>query len=644
MNRLLNMHPMVKRVSPVIGALVLVLLVKLPLKANVFPVDSQSEFNNALTNAAENDTIMWKPGTYQDIHLEINESNLLVVAEVLGQTVFTGTSRVTVNGSNITLRGFQFLNGNIGTNHVIRSRGSHNNFEQLNIKEYTSYKYLIIEEECRYNTVAYCNFENRLNLDDQNILSILVDATEPGYHTVRYCSFKNFDGGGNDDGIEPIRIGVSTQAEFTSRSTVEYCYFTQCNGDGELISSKATQNVYRYNTFEDNPLAELVLRHGDQAVVYGNFFLNGMGGVRVREGQQHVIFNNYFSGLTRRSLYLQNEDEFPVRNVTIAYNTFVDSEEIRLSEPGDDEPANITFANNIFTRPTEELFRDATGTESWLGNIYSGTLGITLPADGLVNSDPQVEKNSEGYYGLTANSPAIDASASGFPTFPEYDGLETDNTIALDLMQQSRPGDVAAKDLGCSEFPQNVVIQPMATEENTGPVYLRDPADQAMLSINRVGKGSIILDPPSSLYFKGTTITITAIPAEGYSFTGWSNDLAGNNNPETLVMDDNKEITANFTANAITSLNVEFENDIKLFPNPVLDHLNITLKNVGPAWVSVDILNYQGKKMITLLNESVSKTEYTIRQNVLGLPAGIYMLRLTHGNDQLTKLIKFVKE
>ncbi|TRX54873.1 T9SS type A sorting domain-containing protein [Fulvivirga sp. M361] len=638
------MHNIVKRTGLVICVVVLVLFVKLPLEAGIFPVSSQSEFNIALTSASENDTILWKSGTYQDIHLEIDESNLVIMAEVLGQTIFTGASRVTVNGSDITLKGFQFLNGDIGTNHVIRSRGSHNTFEQLNIKDYTSYKYLIIEEECRYNTVAYCNFENRINLDDQNILSILVDDTEPGYHVVQYCSFKNFDGSGNDLGIEPIRIGVSTQAEFISRSTVEYCYFTQCNGDGELISSKATQNVYRYNTFEDNPLAELVLRHGNQAVVYGNFFLNGMGGVRVREGREHVIFNNYFSGLTRRSLYLQNDADFPVGNITVAFNSFIGSEEIRLSESGDDKPTNITFANNIFTQPAENLFDDATGTETWLGNIYSGFLGITLPANGLTNNDPQMEINSEGYYGLSVNSPAIDAAVPGFPAFPEYDGLETDHTVALDLMQQSRPVDIAAKDLGCSESPHDVTIQPVATAENTGPVYLRNLENQAMLTINHEGNGVVTLDPPSGIYAKGTTVTVTAIPAEGYSFTGWSNDLSGTTNPETLVMNDNMEITVTFTLDQVTSLSAALENEIRWFPNPVADHLNITLKNEGSTWTSLDILDSSGMKMKTLINNSASQAKYNTRLDVSDLPAGMYMVRIAEENGQFSTRIKFIKK
>ncbi len=54
------------------------------------------------------------------------------------------------------------------------------------------------------------------------------------------------------------------------------------------------------------PKASWCYATGDEAIVYGNFFLNNMGGVRVREGQNHFIYNNYFSGLTSRAIYLQN--------------------------------------------------------------------------------------------------------------------------------------------------------------------------------------------------------------------------------------------------------------------------------------------------------------------------------------------------
>lgn len=445
------------------------------MNAEIFIVNSLQEFDDAHDNAAMNDSIVWETGTFSDIYMDITKNNLYIGAAALGGTIFNGASRVRITGDYITLEGFQFVGGDIGTNDVINIYGSYNHFNQLNINQYTCYKYLRIREESQYCTVTYCNFENRLNLDDQNILSILVDETNPGYHKVQYCSFKNFDGTGNDLGIEPIRIGLSTQADHISRSLVEYCYFTQCNGDGELISSKARQNVYRFNTFENNPKAELVLRHGSEAIVYGNFFLNGKGGVRVREGQDHYIYNNYFYELDDRVIYLQNEDSDPLDNINIAFNTIVDCSEVILGGSGSDDPSNVTFSNNIFADPDDDLFEEPTGTETWISNFVHGSLGITLPASGITDIDPQLVENSEGFFGLAPTSPAINAALPGYAQLPQFDGMDPiDIDISFDLMGQERPTVVEEKDLGCSEFPHNITIQPIATEENTGPSYDTD--------------------------------------------------------------------------------------------------------------------------------------------------------------------------
>ncbi|KAA3636757.1 MAG: T9SS C-terminal target domain-containing protein [Bacteroidetes bacterium] len=450
-------------------------LLHTPLNATVFSVSSQQEFDEAHNSAATNDSIIWETGTFSNIYMNITKSNLFIGSDTLGGTIFTGASRVRITGDYITLEGLQFVGGNIGTNDIINTYGSYNHFNQLNLKDYTCYKYLRIREECQYNRVTYCNFENRLNLDDQNILSILVDDTNPGYHKIQHCSFKNFEGTGNDMGIEPIRIGLSTQADHISRSLVEYCYFTQCDGDGELISSKATQNVYRYNTFENNSKAELVLRHGSEAIVYANFFLNGKGGVRVREGQNHYIYNNYFYELDDRPIYLQNESSDPLDNINIAFNTIVDCAEVILGGDGSYKPTNVTLSNNIFTEPDDDLFEDATNTETWISNLATSYLGITLPSSGVTITDPLLVENGEGFFGLDPNSPAVNAASSGYALLPQFEGMDPiDTDISFDLMGQERPTVVEDKDLGCSEFPHDIVIQPIATEENTGPEYDTD--------------------------------------------------------------------------------------------------------------------------------------------------------------------------
>ena len=455
-----------------IVVVVIAVLLYLPTKAEVFIVNSVGSFNSAQNNANAGDSILWQNGIYEDVRLTIDEDDLHVSAMNVGMTVFTGRSSVSITGSDVVFRGFQFVDGDIDDDHIIDIRGDRVLFEEVNIRDYICYKYLIVREESQYVTIRYCNFENRINLDDQNILSILVNGNHPGFHKIQYCSFKNFDGEGNDFGIEPIRIGVSTQAQYNSRSLVEFCYFTRCDGDGEIISSKASQNVYRYNTFENNPLSELVLRHGSENIVYGNFFMNGKGGVRVREGQHHYIYNNYFYDIDDRPIFLQNEDSDPLDDINIAFNLIHDSEEIRLGgDNGDDPPTNVTFANNIFSDPKDDLFDDPTNDEMWIANISWGDLGFSRPG-GIVSVDPQLVENAEGYFSISENSPAIDAAEPGYKPIPQYEGMdEVDSEMLLDIMIENRSAIQEEKDLGCSEYPHEVLVRPHVNEENTGPHY-----------------------------------------------------------------------------------------------------------------------------------------------------------------------------
>lgn len=58
--------------------------------------------------------------------------------------------------------------------------------------------------------------------------------------------------------------------------------------------------------------------------------------------------------------------------------------------------------------------------------------------------------------------------------------------------------------------------------------------------------GSVAKNPNQTAYNFGTTVQLTATPNSGYTFTGWSGDASGTTNPLTVVMNTNKNITANF--------------------------------------------------------------------------------------------------
>ena len=70
------------------------------------------------------------------------------------------------------------------------------------------------------------------------------------------------------------------------------------------------------------------------------------------------------------------------------------------------------------------------------------------------------------------------------------------------------------------------------------------------LNITTVGNGTVNVDPIGP-YRYGTGVTLTAISDPGWSFDSWSGDLTGSDNPETIVMDGNKEVTVMFTETPI---------------------------------------------------------------------------------------------
>jgi uncharacterized repeat protein (TIGR02543 family) len=67
------------------------------------------------------------------------------------------------------------------------------------------------------------------------------------------------------------------------------------------------------------------------------------------------------------------------------------------------------------------------------------------------------------------------------------------------------------------------------------------------LTVSTGGSGSVTRSPNQATYADGTVVTLTASPASGWTFTGWSGALTGSNNPTTITMNGNKAVTATFT-------------------------------------------------------------------------------------------------
>lgn len=63
---------------------------------------------------------------------------------------------------------------------------------------------------------------------------------------------------------------------------------------------------------------------------------------------------------------------------------------------------------------------------------------------------------------------------------------------------------------------------------------------------NPANGGTVLISPTGPRYKSGTIVTITAIPADGWTFVGWSGDASGSTNALTVRMDGDRSIEARF--------------------------------------------------------------------------------------------------
>jgi len=90
------------------------------------------------------------------------------------------------------------------------------------------------------------------------------------------------------------------------------------------------------------------------------------------------------------------------------------------------------------------------------------------------------------------------------------------------------------------------------------------------------------LDQPN--YNHGTQVILTANPAIGYHFVDWKDDLSGTENPDTIIMDGNKTVTANFEINTYAIIaDVVGNGDIDPSDTTEVDYGDLQMYEVTPG-------------------------------------------------------------
>ena len=439
-----------------------------------YTINSPGELEDLNATLAAGDTVILVDGIYNtNERIKFSPTTgtaampITFRAETPGGVKFTGGLRMSIGGDHVIVDGF-YWDGGFGSSVVIEFRDGEDYANYSTIQNCAmdgltvdpsdeqpgvSKKHNWLMLYGTYNTVINCSFMNKTNAGNMILVELAYNAYPPVPdgepeintscdivgHTISnnyFYKYAKIDASLSNAGdSETIRIGTSSYQNVDSSVMVSNNYFVEADGENEIITNKSKNNTYVNNTFRRSR-GSLVLRHGSNATVEGNYFLgenvDGTGGIRIVDSE-HTITNNYIQdcitvvdqakwnngitflgGSSNNSVPCTSDntssDYQKVENITVSNNTLINTNAPLYynTDKGSTDPTGTVSNNliyftpsnpnltNVLTGDTPSSYADLGTTLAYTGNVYTGTVlgetnagfseesGIIATADGEI--------------------------------------------------------------------------------------------------------------------------------------------------------------------------------------------------------------------------------------------------------------------
>lgn len=371
-------------------------------------VSEPESARKAVREAKPGDVIVLAAGEWKDADLRLDGEGtgvapITIRAEEAGKTIFTGASRIRVGGSHLVVSGLWLKNLSGGGADLFefridsKRRASHCRVTDCAFTEDADFA--VKEKENRWiglygssNQVDRCTILGKKNKG--TTLVVWLGESDTGGHRILHNYFGERPRLGKNGG-ETIRVGDSRSSMMKAECLIEGNYFFRCDGETECISNKSCGNTYRGNWFVETQ-GTLTLRHGNDCLVEGNFFLGlgraQTGGIRVI-GERHRVVGNFLTRLEgegfRSAICLVNgipdspaNGYLRVIDAKIEGNTVIDCRDNLVFGYNDVEEASLAPKGTVFERnlviaregrPAVRVERSVEGTK-WKDNSIEGAL------------------------------------------------------------------------------------------------------------------------------------------------------------------------------------------------------------------------------------------------------------------------------
>ncbi|MCB9068634.1 MAG: T9SS type A sorting domain-containing protein [Calditrichae bacterium] len=209
--------------------------------------------------------------------------------------------------------------------------------------------------------------------------------------------------------------------------------------------------------------------------------------------------------------------------------------------------ASVTILGNFFDNASNVSFNGVSANFSINStNEIVATVpnGATTGKISVTNSSGTTQTGGN----FTVIVPQFDltVSTSGNGSVSPSSGTFNQNTV-VQLTASPDPGWQFSGWSGDLSGNQNPASVTMDSDKNITATFVESTVQQYNLITNVSGNGSIQMNPAGGIYNENTVVQVTAIPDAGWQFSGWSGDLSGAANPESISMNSNKNITATFS-------------------------------------------------------------------------------------------------